>query len=176
MADETTIARPYAEAIFKQAKENSALDSWSSILTLLASIAGDEQTIALLKSPRVEKKKAGDFFIEVAGDTLTEQAKNLIHLLADNRRLILLPEIARQFEVRRKLEQGCVTIELISCYNVTPKQQEELSATLSRKLGKEVQVDVAVDKTLLGGWLIKHQDKVIDLTIRGRLTQLAANL
>jgi F-type H+-transporting ATPase subunit delta len=98
MAEISTIARPYAQAIFELAQEQTKLRQWSDMLQMTAQVAADENIQAIMGNTSVTKAQLTDLFISVCGDNLTDEGVNLIKLLVENRRLSVLPEIAQQFE------------------------------------------------------------------------------
>ncbi len=102
MAEAITIARPYAQAAFLFASEQHTLKDWSDMLGLLAAIADDKAMRELIHSPHMSEKQLADLFISVGGDRLNEKFTNFIRVLASNRRLEILPEIAVLFEIQRR--------------------------------------------------------------------------
>lgn len=169
----TTIARPYAEAVFARAKEAGAVESWSQALALLSAVASDPQMVAQIANPNVPRERIRDMIQEVCGDALPAEAANLLRLLAQNARLGAIPEIAELFEARRVADQGVRHILVRSAYPVSPDQQAELAAALTRRLGGQVELRVEEDPELIGGVEIRAGDLVIDDSVRGKLRQLA---
>lgn len=102
--------------------------------------------------------------------------KNLLQVLVDNRRLMVIPHIAIQYERLKAEYLNYVKVSLTSPYEVTEEQQESLSEALQKRLGKSILMEVSLDPALIGGWLIHAGDQVLDLSIKGRLQQLAAEL
>jgi len=176
MAELTTIARPYAQAIFELAREQDRLAPWSQTLNLLAAIAVDPQLGALIDNPRLTESQLADLFVEIAGDALDDTGRNTVRLLAHNRRLTTLPEIARLYDQMRSEAEGAVQAELISAQPVSDAQARAVSEALKRRLGRDVQLESRVDETLLGGAVIRAGDLVIDGSVRGRLARLGSAL
>jgi F-type H+-transporting ATPase subunit delta len=112
----TTIARPYAEAVFDRAKETGQLEAWSEALGLLAAVATDPQVAPQIANPNVPRERIRDLLIQVGGDTLPGEAANLVRLLADNGRLAAIPEIAELFEARREADQGVRQVQVRSAF------------------------------------------------------------
>ena len=108
MAELTTIARPYAEAVFKRAGETKSLPAWSDALQLMAAIATDESMAEVIAGAQFSKAEVADIFNEVAGSKIDQEAKNLVRLLAENGRLALLPAIAAQYEKQRAEAEGSI--------------------------------------------------------------------
>ncbi len=171
--DITTIARPYAEAVFARAKETGQVANWSEALTLLSTVASDGQLAAQIGNPNVPRERVRDMILEVCGDALPPEVANLVRLLAQNARLGALPEIARLFEASRTADQGVRHVLVRSAYAMNAAQQKELAEALSRRLGGEVELSVEKDPELIGGVEIRAGDLVIDDSIRGKLKQLA---
>lgn len=169
----TTIARPYAEAVFARAKEAGQVEVWSQALTLLAAVATDPQMAAQIANPNIPRERIRDMILEVAGDALPSEAKNLVRLLADSARLGAIPEIAALFEASRIADQGVRHVLVRSPFPVSPDQQAELAAALTRRLGGQVELHVEEDPELIGGVEIRAGDLVIDDSVRGKLRQLA---
>lgn len=169
----TTIARPYAEAVFERAKETGQLDAWSEALALLAAVTSDPQLAAQIGNPTVSRDRIRDLMLEVCADALPDEAVNLVRLLADNARLTALGEIARLFEERRIADQGVRHVLIRSAHEVDAGQQEALAKALSERLGGQVDLTVETDSALLGGIEIRAGDLVIDDSVRGKIKQLA---
>lgn len=176
MADYSTIARPYAQGVFKLARERDELAHWSEMLDYAAAVARDPNMNALLGSPRLTKAQMADVFIDVCGEKLDEQGRNLIRLLADNRRLILLPTIASQYAELRAEAEKTVNARLITAQPVDAKVEAAVAEALSQRLGLQVRLVTEVDESLLGGAVIRAGDMVIDGSVRGRLEKLASAL
>lgn len=176
MAELSTLARPYAKAAFEHAAAKGELQGWSESLGIAAAVAQQGEVDKLLSSPSYTAEQQAQQLIEICGDALNEQSTNFIKLLADNRRLKLLPFIQQQFETLKANREKSIEVDVVSAGEITPEQQSKLGSALSVKLGRDVNVQVSVDKTLLGGAIIRAGDTVIDGTIRGRLAKLAEAL
>jgi len=174
MAELATLARPYADAVFKLAKESEDFDNWSANLVFFAQIVQDPLMANIVANPRIDKVTLTKILLDLCDTHVNEVGKNLIRLLVDNDKVRVIPHIATQFEQLKANYQGYVKVEIISTYAVKPPQQQEIEAILRRRLGKAVDIKITVDRALTGGWLIKVGDQVIDLSIRGRLQQLAS--
>lgn len=176
MAEAITIARPYAQAAFNFASEQGKLQDWSDTLGLLAAVADDADMRELVESPRLTETQLANLFINIGGDRLDDKAANFIRVLAANRRLGLLPEIAALFEMQRSEAEGAVQAELVSAYPATEAQQAEVIASLSRRLGRDVTLACTTDASLLGGAIVRAGDLVIDGSVRGKLERLGTAL
>jgi F-type H+-transporting ATPase subunit delta len=176
MAETTTVARPYAQAVFKLAREGADYKRWSDMLATAASVACDPTMLALIESPRAEHASLARLFAEVCGARLDDQARNLIKLLAQNRRLALLPMIAGLYEQMRAEAEGSVEAELIAAMEVDAAAQDKITQALKARLKRDVTLTFKVDPALLGGAVIRAGDLVIDGSVRGRLRKLAGAL
>jgi F-type H+-transporting ATPase subunit delta len=176
MAELSTIARPYAEAVFELAKETEDFSEWSDILNFLQTIIEDPQMSQVVDNPRVDKATLTDLWLALCDTQISEAGKNLVQLLVAHRRLRAIPHIVRQYEALKANYQGYIQVEIASPYEVTPSQQQELESILQRRLGKAIDFNMTLDQSLIGGWLIRAGDQVIDASIKGRLQQLAINL
>ena len=176
MTDFTTAARPYANAVYDLAHESSELDSWSDALTNLAAVVNDAQMSKLLDAPESGKSQKGELIIQVLGDKLNEQQQNLVKLMAENGRLKLMPDVLEQFEVARAKAENKIEAEVISAFELSAKQTSELVDTLKNKLGCEVTLTTTIDKSLIGGVIIKAGDTIIDASMKSQLNSLALSL
>lgn len=176
MAERITTARPYAKAIFALARQNNALANTAEGLTLGAEVVANPQVHSLLGSPHVNAAQLSELVNGVVGSKLDEHGRNFITLLAQNRRLGFLPEIAALFEQMRAEVENAVDVEVTSATALTPDQQTRYAAALQKKLGRSVRLQTKIDKSLLGGAVLKAGDLVIDGSIRGRLERLATDL
>jgi len=174
MAELTTVARPYAQAIFKTASESGRLGEWSGMLQFAAAVAGDESVVDLIEGTRYSKDQLAQLFIDVCGEQLDQKGQNLIRILAENRRLTLLPEIAAVYEVYRAEAESTIDAEVISAYPVSDEQRDSIAEALAARLGRKVKLSTTTDKSLLGGAIIRAGDMVIDGSVRGKLGKLAS--
>lgn len=182
MAEKTTVARPYAQAVFDlargltpgaQANNKGALRDWSNTLQWAVALVADPQMQRLISHPRVRKEQIQSLTLDVGGAALSAEAKNFIKVLIENRRLDLLPEIAAQYELYRAEAERTITAEVVSAFPVSNEQQAKIAAALKKRLGREVSLDCKVDETLLGGAIIRAGDLVIDGSITGQLSKLS---
>ena len=173
MAENTTIARPYAQAIFALAQEKGDLAKWSEMLQFAAAVAADADMITLIDSPRYESEQIAQLFIEVCGDKLDDDGKNMIRVLASNDRLAVLPEVADLYEAERANVEGTVVAEVISAVKLNKAQQDNIAKALSKRLGREVTLECSIDETIVGGAVIRAGDVVIDGSVTGKLKKLA---
>ncbi len=173
MAELSTLARPYAKAAFEYAREHDALAGWSEQLGTAAAVVRDSSLAAVLDNPSLTAEQQARTVGDVCGDALGAEVRNFISILADNKRLALLPEIHSQFaQLKANLEKS-VDVEVVSAFDLDDGARNKLADVLGRKLEREVKVTTTTDASLLGGVLIRAGDLVIDGSVRGRLNKLA---
>lgn len=173
MSELSTLARPYAEAVFRMAKGENDLTSWSSRVATLAAIVSDKQVAGLIVDPAFSSDRISGLIIDVAGASLGERGANFVKVLAENGRLVLLPEIGAQFETLKAQAEGVVEATITSAQELTQAQIDELVAGLTAKFNRSVTVQVAVDPELIGGAVIAIGDQVIDGSVKGRLQRMS---
>ena len=173
MSELSTLARPYAEAVFRMAQGENDLAGWSSRLQSLALIVSDAQVARLIADPAVSTDRVAGLIIEVAGSDLGERGGNFVKVLAENDRLSLLPEIGAQFETLKANAEGTLEATITSAQELTQAQLDELVAGLKTKFNRTVNVRVAVDPGLIGGAVIAIGDQVIDGSVKGRLQRMS---
>ena len=176
MAERSTIARPYAKAIFELALEDKKLDTWSQVLAIGATVVSDVRVKKLLASPLVTTDQLADLLIDIGGKTFDSEAQNFIRVLASNRRLGLLPEIAAIYEKLKADAERVTDVTVTSAAPLSEEQQGEYAAALRKRLKTEVRLHCEVDPTLVGGAILRADDLVIDGSLRGRLDRLATEL
>jgi F-type H+-transporting ATPase subunit delta len=178
--DTTTVARPYAEAAFAVAKAEKALDAWSEALDLLAAVAADPDIAARLGNPNVPHEDMQRLLFAIAdarlGKAVPQGVQNLVRLLTRNKRLPVLPELARLFDELKQAEQGLRHIVVRSAYTLSDDDEAALAASLKTHFGADVELTIEADPSLIGGVEIRADDLVIDGSVRGRLQQLSNEL
>lgn len=176
MAELTTLARPYAKAAFELAHQKQQLGEWSAMLSTLAVVARDERVQTLLGHPSVTAEAKAEAFIQVCEERLSEAGKNFVRLLAENKRLSLLPEISVLFEEFKAQQESTVQVVVETAFELSQEQKDALIKSLQAKLGRSVNMETVLDKSLLGGVVIRADDLVIDASVRGRIAKLAEAL
>ena len=176
MAEKSTIARPYAQAIFELADSGRQLPHWSEMLQLAAAVAADARVSVLIGNPRIDKGELTKMFLDICGDKLNEEAQNLVRVLFENHRMDVLPEIAGLYEVYRADAERTVEARVISAFPVDEAQKKQIVAMLKKRLGREVTLTCETDKALLGGAIIRAGDLVIDGSVTGQLAKLQVAL
>lgn len=176
MAEQATIARPYARAAFEYAHAHNALKQWSDALAIAAAVAADPNVVRLLNNPRVAPAQVVDLIADVSGNALDNASRNFVATLAANRRIALLPQIAAMYEAMRADVENRARVSVTSAAPLNEAQQQRLASALKKRLNREVQLDCSVDPELLGGAVIRCGDLVIDGSVKSRLAQLAAEV
>lgn len=173
MAQALTLARPYARAAFSLSRDGGNAATWSQALAFAARVAADPQAQALLAHPRLS---AADAVALLAVDGADEVVTRFLGLLADNRRLPLLAEIAGLFEQQRADAERVVKARITSATVLPAAELDSITAALKKRFGREVEVETAVDEGLIGGAVIDAGDVVIDGSLKGKLQRLQTAL
>ena len=173
MSQALTLARPYARAAFSIARDAGGFAGWSDALGFAARIAADPRVAALLGNPDLGRAEAVAL---LSPDGAGELFGNFLALLADNHRLALLPEIAGLYEDLRAEAERVVKARVTSAAELPAGELEAIRAALARRFGREVQIETAIDASLIGGAVIDAGDVVIDGSLRGKLARLQTAL
>ena len=182
MADFSTVARPYAKAVFDIARDANALGAWAQGLAAAAAVMRDDGARRYLARPDMRAAERAEFLSTVLGDLpdaavlASEQGRNLLRLLSENDRLEALPEIAAQFEELKTQAENKVKVTLVSAAAVDEQLAAKVAAALEGRLGRAVELELEVDPALLGGAVIRAEDMVIDGSVKSRLRRLAGAL
>ena len=176
MAERATIARPYAKAAFEYARGAQAFAEWSQGLKAAGAIVADPRVAPLTKSPAWSASDLVSLITDVAGAKLDAGMQNFVRVLAENRRLLLLPEIAAHYEALRSAVENTIDVEVVSAVPLSAAQADKLEQALSTRLKRRVRMQNSVDSTLLGGAVVRAGDLVIDGSLKGRLQRLATEL
>jgi F-type H+-transporting ATPase subunit delta len=173
MSDAITTARPYAQAAFDEAQKLKALQAWSEMLLSLAEAINLPEMIAVVTNPRVSKTQVEGLMEALLGKGASKQQHNFVRILADNQRLLLLPEIAALFEALKAEAEKTVNVVVDSAFELSTAQKDKIVSSLKKSLGREIKLSCKVNKELLGGVVIRAGDKVIDGSARTRLGEMA---
>jgi len=172
MSELATLARPYAAAVFKRAKETQSTTSWSKSLAFMSSILKNKGISVVVDNPKVDKQRLSALMLDICQGHVNEENQNFLKLLVHNNRLRLVPTIAKLFEAFKADDEGYIEVEVMAAYPLSKEAKQEFTATLEKNLGKKIHMNVAVDKSLIGGVLVRAGDKVIDASIKGRLQHM----
>jgi F-type H+-transporting ATPase subunit delta len=175
MAEQATIARPYARAAFEAASAAGALPQWDQVLARASACVADPRVAALIGNPRVNTADLLQMIAEVAGAADIHE-RNFLELLTANRRLALLPAIAAQYRAMRADAENTLDVTVTSAMPLTPEQSAKLSAALATRLKRQIRLSTEVDAGLIGGAIVRAGDFVTDGSLRGRLERLAIGL
>jgi F-type H+-transporting ATPase subunit delta len=176
MAEPVTVARPYAEAVFKLASEGNALLAWSDALANIDGVVADARVQVCISDPKVNAQQLESLVLGVVGDKLSGDARNFVQVLVQNNRLDLMPLIRAHYESLKREKEGVLEARIISALPMSEEQVKQLVAQLESKYKRKVTAQVEIDASLIGGVKIIIGDKVIDATIRGKLDAMAAAL
>lgn len=176
MADNASLARPYAKALFELAQETKSFAAWGDALNKLALIAADEQFSGLINDPKVSQSNVLNLLLDLMGNDLPEGGKNFLELLLKNRRTLALADIATQFAERVARAEASVNAQVLTAHALSDAQRSALAAALEARLGLKVVLEETVDTSLLGGAIVKAGDMVIDGSAKGRLEKLTTAL
>ena len=180
MADNNTVARPYAQAIFEVADEAGALSEWSRSLSTAGDLLADKGLVEYLRAPELSDEQRLEFltglFDKAGADKLAgkdDKGTNFLKLLLENRRIGVLPEISEHFEALKAKVENSVDAVVTSAAPLNAAQEKEIASSLRERLGREVRITTEIDETLIGGAVIRAGDVVIDGSLRARLEGLA---
>ena len=179
MAELATVARPYAEALFRVAqagKESYNLAAWSDFVSELAQVGDHPEVQAFVRNPKVSDSEAAAAILALLKSPLNEEAKNFLAMLIENGRVSLLPEIGAQFLLLKNSLEGAADAEITSAFEMTDAQVAELLKTLEKKFSRKLNPAVTVDASLIGGVRVVVGDEVLDTSVRAKLQQMRAAL
>ena len=176
MAEISTIARPYANAVFDIADRAGALADWSRTLSSLAEMASQPQVRELIGNPKVTQAQLVDLVVSLGGEALPPGAVNFVRTLVANGRLAALPQVAQLYEELRHGREGVVEARIYSAFALDDAELAALVRQLEARFKRKVEPQVTVDADLIGGARIVVGDEVIDCSVRGKLDAMAAAL
>ena len=176
MLENSTIARPYATAVFELAQETGQVEEWSAMLGLLGVLTSDKDMRQLITNPRVSRQQLQDLVFDVCGAGLSDLGRNLVKLMVGAGRLQYTANIKDQYEQMRAAAEGKMDVEVVTAYTLDQQQQDSIAEIMAGRLSKQVNIVTSVDESLIGGAIIRAGDSVIDASLRGRLTELRNEL
>ncbi|MCH9698585.1 MAG: F0F1 ATP synthase subunit delta [Gammaproteobacteria bacterium] len=172
MSAQITLARPYAKAIFNQAKLSDKVEQWSEWLNYLDILTSDPEMEMFIQSPKSSKDKVSQVLTEIAEKHVGDQAKNLIALLTMNKRLSIVPDIVALFEQYRANDEGSVNVQVTVPYGLEDHERNTIVTALQSALNKTIQLDATVDASIIGGMIVRAGDQIIDGSVLGNLNRL----
>lgn len=171
MAELATIARPYAEALFRVAKTGN-LAAWTDVVSEMAAVAALPDVKSFAANPKLTDAQVVDTFLSLLKTNVSPEAKNFVAMLVENGRLTLLPEIGTQFHALKNASEGAADAEITSAFELTDAQVNDLVATLEKKFGRKLNPSVKVDNSLIGGVRVAVGDEVLDTSVRAKLQKM----
>ncbi len=176
MAEAITVARPYAEAAYKHAVASGELDQWSKMLQLAAMIAEDSEFKLLIGNPVISAKRLEEIFLEIGKSKFNSEARNLLALLAVNKRMQVLPQISQLFEQLKAQHEGVLEAKIVSAFALEGRQLKKLIDDLEQKFKRKIEARVSIDPELIGGVKVEIGDEILDASVRGKLEAMAVAL
>lgn len=176
MAEATTIARPYAQAAFDLAKETDKLSNWSEELSILSAATSDPSVSALISNPNIPSEQLVDLLASICADKLDQEGKNFLKILAENGRLNVINEIAAIFDELKAEAEKTVKAEVVTAFKLNAQQKTKLVNALKKRLGCEVELSSHVDKSIIGGAIVRAGDMIIDGSVTAQLDRLSSDL
>lgn len=176
MAELVTIARPYAEAVFRLAKEKGALAAWSGNLGRLSAFAQNAEVSACITNPGPTATQKAELVKSLFGGGVDADLASFIQVLATNDRLTVLPEIAEFFEILKNAEEGVKDAVVSSAFPLDDRQKADLVPVLEKHFKSRLRLEVEVQPELIGGVTVVVGDQVLDVSVRGKLNAMATAL
>ncbi|HEX4896354.1 MAG TPA: F0F1 ATP synthase subunit delta [Solimonas sp.] len=176
MADISTLARPYAKAVFELAREGGKYAAWSEALKALAQLVADPKLAALAGHPSLTRAELAGALDQALRGKLAPEALSFVRLLVENGRLKVAPAIAEQYEALRAEAESRVEVQITSAATVDKQQQDQLAAAVRKRLARDVAIAWNTDPALIAGAVIRAGDLVIDGSVRGELERLQTAL
>lgn len=176
MAESVTIARPYAQAVFRLGKDGQSLAAWSERLQRLSAVAQDPEMAKVIGNPKLSASQVADLFVSLASETRDKELSSFIGLLAENERIEVLPEIRELFEQFKSEEEGVKDALICSAFPLDAAQLNNLVSQLEVHFSCKLQPRVEVDAALIGGVKVAVGDEVLDASVRGKLDAMATAL
>ncbi len=176
MSELATLARPYAAAVFKRSKETGTTEQWSKSLAFMSAVLKDKEISVVVDNPKVSKERLSALMLDICQGQVDEEGANFLKLLVQNNRLTLAPTISELFEACKAESEGYVDVDVATAYAFSKEEKQRFTSTLEKTLSKKVHMNVTVDKSLIGGVVVRAGDRVIDGSIKGQLQQLAKRL
>ncbi|MFC4929332.1 F0F1 ATP synthase subunit delta [Massilia sp. GCM10023247] len=175
MAELATVARPYAEALFRVAEQGN-MAAWSELVSELAQVGANPDVQAFAANPNVTAPDLVATLSSLVKSPVTPEASNFLTMLAENDRIALLPQIGEQFQVLKNAQAGAADAEIASAFAMSDGQVSQLVGTLEKKFGRKLNPTITVDPSLIGGVRVLVGDEVLDTSVRAKLQQMHAAL
>ena len=176
MSESVTIARPYAQAVFRLARDSRALSAWSDRLQRLAAIAENPEMTQVIGNPKFSASQVSSLIVSLTGEQDNKELASFIGLLAENERLGVLGHIREIFEELKGEDEGVKDALVTSAFPLNEAQQKALVAELETHFGSRLRPRVEVDSSLIGGVRVAVGDRILDISVRGKLEAMASVL
>ena len=176
MADNASLARPYAKAVFELAQESDTFAQWSSVLAQLAAVSQDAQFSTLVNDPRVQGSQLAELLIDISKELLPDGGDKFINLVVKNDRLDAIADIEELYADLVTKAQQAVNAQVVTAIALNDKQKDSLTEALEARLGLTVNLEEVVDDSLIGGAIVRAGDLVIDGSAKGRIEKLSSTL
>ena len=175
MAELATIARPYAEALFKATPE-AEQSAWVAQVAAVAQVAGDAAVQSFADNPRVTQDQVFSVVTEAAKVALAPVVANFLRTVLENGRLAALPLMAEQFQALVQARQGVSEARIVSAFPISDAQVADIVGPLEKRFGRKLEAKVEVDAGLIGGVRVVVGDEVLDTSVKARLERMKSAL
>ncbi len=175
MSETLTLARPYARAAFETASSANALAAWAQKLRFSAQLAADARVGGLIGNPRLDNADLTGLLLP-PDETVDSPFTSFLSLLVENRRALLLPDIAALFEDYKREAERVLKVTLRTATPVPETQADAIKIALKKRFGRDIDLEQRIDPSVIGGAVIDAGDTVIDGSVRGRLARLETAL
>ncbi len=176
MAETVTIARPYAQAVFRLAKEAGSQTAWTERLQRLTTVVQDDEMSKVIGNPRFSAQQVADLLISLTGEATNKELTSFVVLLSENERLSVIPQIREIFEQLKSEDEGIQDALITSAYPIGDAQLQSLMVELESHFGSKLRPSVKVSEALIGGIKVTVGDQVLDISVRGKLEAMATAL
>jgi F-type H+-transporting ATPase subunit delta len=176
MEELSTLARPYAVAAYKRARETQTAERWGEQLAFLTELLQDAQIADAAAHPKIDKDRFADIVLEQCGKDLDQEFQNFVRLLVQNHRLGLTRQISELFRQFKAEDEGYIEVEVRSAFAMDEVEQIKLATSLGNVFRKKTHLNVTVDSSLIGGIYLRAGDRVIDYSVRGQIQRMAQRL
>ena len=171
MAELATVARPYAEALFRVAQSGD-LNLWSELVSELAQLGSHPEVLAMAANPNLTHSVVQDTLLALVKSKVSNEATNFIEMLVVNGRVSLLPEIGTQFLALKNAQEGSADAHITSAFELSSGQVAELVTGLEKKFMRKLNPNVSIDSSLIGGVRVVVGDQILDTSVRAKLQQM----
>jgi len=176
MSNVTTLARPYAKAAFELAVAENATGRWNDMLDLASTAVTEKSLAGLLESPHASSSQIVQILTDTAGEVFDARFRDFLSVLAENKRLSLLPEIAILYQALREEADGLLRARVVSAFALDEDQATRLKNALAKRFDRKILLETEVDSSVIGGAVVYAGGEVIDGSLKDRLTKLSNSL